>query len=372
MAQTPPSFIERDGSKIVAEMVEYYQTLTGRTLHPAQAERLLINAFAYRELLLREQIQATAVQMLVEFATDPALDYLASLVGVVRLAASGATATIRFSLIDGHNGVVIPANLRVGSVDGRVVFATAENVTVDVGTETADVEVFCETLGELGNGYEAGEISQILDPQPFLTAAENLATTSGGADEETDDELRERIQLAPSAFSVAGPTDAYKFHAKSASPAIIDVYVPEIPDVPGTVLIYPLVSGGIETPPEILALVAAACNNKKVRPLTDTVEVISPTVVDYDVELDVVIYTDGDSPTIQAAIEAALQTYTQTRATQLGKDVPVSQLIALATFDVNQVFQVTVVSPSADVEIDPNEVAICGSITVNITGESDG
>jgi hypothetical protein len=50
-------------------------------------------------------------------------------------------------------------------------------------------------------------------------------TTANGTDDETDEELRERIRLAPSQFSVAGPTGAYKFFAKSAHPSIVDVSV---------------------------------------------------------------------------------------------------------------------------------------------------
>lgn len=367
---TAPSFIERDGNKIITEMIADYQLRTGRTLHPAQAEQLLINSFAFRELLVREQIQQTATQMLVDFAVAPALDYLAALVGVTRLSSSGATTTIEFTFSSGHGALILPANIRVASSDGQAVFATSESKNVDVGVDTVTVEASGQSLGTGDNGYAIGEINDILDPQSFLISASNTTVTAGGSNEETDEGLRQRVKLAPSAFSVAGPTDAYIFHAKSASPAIIDVAV--LSTIPGTVHIYPLVAGGVVTPAEIIALVFAACNDKKVRPLTDTVVVESPTVVNYNISVDVQIYTGGDSTAIQSVIEANLAAYAAQRSIQMGRDVQISQIISLAVYDPDVVFDATVSLPAADVVVQPTEVASVGTITVNITNETDG
>jgi phage-related baseplate assembly protein len=43
---------------------------------------------------------------------------------------------------------------------------------------------------------------------------------------EADTAYRARIQLAPEAFSVAGPASAYRFYALSAAPTIADASVP--------------------------------------------------------------------------------------------------------------------------------------------------
>ena len=53
MALTIPNFINRDSATIIAEMTADYEARTGRKLEPAQVETLLIQAFAYRELLIR-------------------------------------------------------------------------------------------------------------------------------------------------------------------------------------------------------------------------------------------------------------------------------------------------------------------------------
>ncbi|MEO1750733.1 baseplate J/gp47 family protein [Thiofaba sp. EF100] len=77
--------IPNDPQAITAEMVAAYETATGKTLYPAQVERLLIDIIAYRETLLRAAINDTARQNLVRFARAPMLDYLGELVGVTRL-----------------------------------------------------------------------------------------------------------------------------------------------------------------------------------------------------------------------------------------------------------------------------------------------
>lgn len=87
MTLPEPDFIARDPAAITAEIIAQYEQLSGKTLYPAQVERLLIDLLAYRETLIRIGIQEAAKQNLVAFAHAPMLDYLGQLVGVTRLPA---------------------------------------------------------------------------------------------------------------------------------------------------------------------------------------------------------------------------------------------------------------------------------------------
>lgn len=128
MALTEPDFIERDADKITAEMIAKYEADTGKTLYPAQAERLLIDLWAYREMLVRVAVQEAAKQNLVAFAREPMIDYLGELVGVYRLAAQPATTTLQFSVDEALAiDVLIPAGTRVSASDS-VIFATDTDV----------------------------------------------------------------------------------------------------------------------------------------------------------------------------------------------------------------------------------------------------
>lgn len=362
-----PTFIVNDPPAILSEVVELYQQITGRVLQPAQIERLLLGAYAYRESILREQVQAAATQNLVAFAAAPALDYLGELVGVYRLAASPALCTLEFTLVDGHTGVVIPANTRVASGDGKVYFSTVENVTVPSGETTATVEAIAFPEGTIGNGYTAGEIKTILDPQAFITAAENTTATNGGADAETDEQLRARILLAPGSFSTAGSRQAYVFHAKTASQTIIDVAVVQLN--PGEVGIYPF-TGTLPTSAEILNLVAAACSDEKVRPLTDTVTVLTPTAVNYDVDIQLVTFEAADQVATLAAAQQAVDAYIAEKGSLLGQDITMSQLIAVAQVD--GVYSVTLADPTADVVVAATEVSVVGTVSVTIIDTTNG
>lgn len=57
MAIAEPDFIDRDPAQITSEMIAQYEEASGKKLYPAQAERLLIDLFAYRENLVRIAIQ---------------------------------------------------------------------------------------------------------------------------------------------------------------------------------------------------------------------------------------------------------------------------------------------------------------------------
>src|SRR5579863_1584639 len=96
----PPIFVnDADGldpNKILADMIAEFEAASGRTLQPAQVERLLINLYAYRESLVRNAIQYAGQQNLLAFAAFPMLDYLGQLLSVTRLAAQSASE--RFNL----------------------------------------------------------------------------------------------------------------------------------------------------------------------------------------------------------------------------------------------------------------------------------
>lgn len=362
-----PVFFQTDETVILSEMIADYELRTGKKLSPAQAETLLINAFAYREKMTRIAGNEACKQMLLSFAVYPALDYLGELVSVQRLPASKAQCTIRFTMVAGHGDILIPEGIRVQSIDGKSVFVTLTSVQVLTADASVTVTAECVTEGKAGNDYAIGEVAIILDPQAFVETAANTDITNGGADQESDDNLRKRIRLAPSSFSVAGPEDAYIYFAKSAHPAIIDVAVtsPE----PGDVVIYPLLEGGVAPSQEIIDAVLAKCNPEKVRPLNDIVSVLAPNNVSYALTVNITLLKGADQAAVVQQITDNLTAYTVKRKTKLGIDVTISQIIAEVM--VFNVYNAAVVSPVADLPVALSEFATCTAITVNVTGESD-
>ena len=365
-----PVFITNDQAAILQELITDYESRTGRVLQPAQVERLIFSMMAYREGLIREAVQDSALQNLIDFSRAPFIDYLGALFSVTRLAATESVANFTATLVSGHGGVTIPAGTRIGSVDGLVIFRTVADVSAAIGINTVTVDCECTVTGPSGNGYTAGNVNNILDPLPFLATLSNNQTTAGGSAQETDDLYRERIRLAPAQFSTAGSSDSYKFHALGASPVIIDVAVTGPPDtVPGNVNVYPLMNDGSVTPSPIITLVEAAVNSDRVRPLTDTVTVTAPTQVSYSIVADVTLYDTADVADTIAAIESALDAFTTEKRQKLGRDITQSQVITTGTIAGVYSF---VLTGWSDIIVSDTEFAVCSSITVNYLGSVNG
>jgi phage-related baseplate assembly protein len=362
-----PTFIDNDLAAITADINALYESSAGVTLQPAQAEQTILNIFAYRESLLRSKVQSLWQQNLVDYAIGINLDNLGALMGVVRLDSNFATCTMRFNIITGHSGVTIPVGTRIGSTDGQKIFRTVTATTIPVGTYVADVQAQSTVEGTSSNGFIIGSLSNLLDPLAFVTSVSNTNVTAGGSDIESDDTLRTRIRLAPNAFSNAGSYGAYRFFALSANPDIIDVAITS--PIPGQVNIYPLLSDGSTTPQQVLDQVYATCNAETVRPLTDTVVVEAPTIVDYDLVLDLTIYNTAIGSDVQAAVLAALQSFVDLRRQSLGQDLTDSQIIRQAQID--GVYKVELVGWS-DLTINDTEYPFCNSITVNIIASVNG
>lgn len=364
-----PIFITRDSDAITAEMIAAYEAETGKSLQPAQVERVLINLIAYRETLIRIGIQEAAKQNLVEYAVFPIIDYIGELVDVERLEAQAAICTIRFTLTETQAfAVTVPAGARVETKDGLLVFATDENLAIAAGAAYGDVSATCQTAGIDGNGYTAGEVASLIDVVANIESAANTTTTAGGSDEENDDALRARIKLAPEKYSNAGSYGAYKYWAFTAHPDVIDVAVTS--PVPGTVNVYPLAKDG--TPSQaILDAVDATCSAETIRPLCDTVQVLAPTEKTFSVVANVTLFNTADGQTVQTAVVAALEACAEIHRSMLGRDVVLTQIIAMIN-GVEGVYKTELVAPVADEINDKFEWSNCEAITVNVTGYVDG
>jgi phage-related baseplate assembly protein len=362
-----PNFISRDPEQIIKELIQDYEARTGKVLQPAQVERLIFQSWAYRETLIRNAIQDAALQNLVDFARAPVLDFLGRLVGVNRLPAGNASVSIVFTIVAGSPTVIIPLGTRVASADGNVVFATKVERVVQPSTPTVTVEAESITPGASGNGFLAGQIATVLDPLPFIVSAINSNTSAGGADQESDDALRERIRLAPASFSNAGSSGAYLFWTKTANANIIDVAVTN--PIPGTVEVFPLMNDGEPTPTQVLTDVLQTLSAEKVRPLTDTVLVTSPTKIDYDIDVELVILDTAVALDIETAVNAALEAFVLEKRLKLGQDITESQVIARCM--VPGVYTATLVSWT-DIVCDVSEFGVCGTITVTTTGTNPG
>lgn len=363
-----PKFIPDSATDIVTELVQAWENETGKTLQPAQIERLLINLWAYREALVRAQINDAARQNLLAFARAPMLDYLGELVGVTRLPAQPAVTTVRLTFASAlSNSLLIPAFVRVESNAG-VQYQTLVDYSVKAGQSYVDIFVSAVEAGIQGNGLVAGQINTLIDDIGVsVSTVANLTVSVDGTDAEGDEHLRERIRLAPETFTVAGSKMSYQQHAMAAHPDIVDVAVKS--QSPGVVALYPLVKTGLPST-GILDLVVAATGSDKVRPITDTVQVLSPVQYNYQIQAQLTVFTHTDVATVRAAALSSINAFVAKHQATLGQDVVPSQIIA--ALSVAGVYRVELISPVAVLSIPAEGWAHNTLLDVQIVGVNNG
>lgn len=112
-----------------------------------------------------------------------------------------------------------------------------------------------------------------------LAANNNTARLDG----EEDPRFRARVPLAFEGLATAGPEGAYKRHALGADARVKDALATSPSE--GVVEVVILSTEGNGSPQQdLLDTVAAALDAKTVRPLTDNVQVLAPTIRQYTIE----------------------------------------------------------------------------------------
>lgn len=360
---TPPAFLETSPAALVDDLVASFEATTGRTLYPAQVERLLVDLITYREALVRQAIQGAAEQSFVAFATGTFLESLGLLLGVSgRLPATAATTTWTITLTAAEAvDHVYAAGWTAMDPNGKA-WKTTADVTIPAGSLAASVAASAVDAGIAQNGIPAGSV---FSPLEGTASVSNLTATAGGAEQETDDQLRTRILQAPFGFSVAGSAGSYRFHALGAHPSLIDVAVANI--APGQVGVYPLTKDGLPSQ-AVMDAVTAALSAEDVRPLCDLVTVAPPTRLGFVLEANITVFSTADTATVQAAVEAAAEAYIADRRVGLGRDLIASQVIKALSLE--GVYKVDLVA-WADHVLGPSEWAD-GVPVIHMVGSANG
>jgi len=316
-------------TRLIANYEARYKELTGKeiSLAPADPMRILIYTVALDLYQIEQYVERAGKQDLLKYSYGDFLDNLAAGRGVTRQQPAAATATIRFTLSEVKSYAVgIPAGTRVTNGDG-VYFQTLEYGEVPIGSLTVDIEAECTAVGVAGNDLTAGQINVLVDPVAYVASVANTDTSSGGTDLETDASLAERVFLAPSSYSVAGPDDAYIYWSRTFNTDIGSVK-PTSPN-PCEVVVYILMKDGTIPASGVVTGLQNYLRDGSIRPLTDQVTVATPTVKSFAIDLTYYVNRSesAHAETIQSDVEKAVQEYITWQTTEIGKDINPSELI---------------------------------------------
>nr|DAL23707.1 MAG TPA_asm: baseplate assembly protein [Caudoviricetes sp.] len=366
----PVNFLETDAETIRSQIITGFEQASGDTLAAGDPRRLFLLSIVDVIIQQRTAINLAAQQNLLSYAQGGYLDALGQLLAVERMAESKAVTTIEFTLSQALGSVyTIPAGTQV--TNGVVTFETDEDLLIPIGQTKGEMSASCTVAGPVGNDYLAGQISTIVTPMTFVSGAQNTTITTGGADAESDPDFADRIRLAPNSFSVAGPEKAYVYHAKSVSPAIIDVKVDS--PTPGEVDVYVLLTDGTLPTEDTLEQIEEHLSDENIRPLTDYVVVKAPTASNYEIELHYWISQEDSSKAaqIQADVEAAVEQYRLWQQTKIGRDITPGKLLQLVFAAGASRVDDSKMKPAAWKKLEAMQVAQCTKVSVVYEGYKD-
>ena len=309
-------------------MQEKYRELTGRELIMRDADP--VRLVAYSNCLMLYQIAQYADRAgkmaLLKYSYGDYLENIGALKGIYRMQGAAAKTSLKFTLSDKRPGTtIIPAGTRVTASDG-VYFCTMDVLEIPSGSLAGEVNAQCRELGIKGNDYAPGTLKMLVDPVPYVDKVENVTKTEGGADLESDENLAQRIYLAPSSWSTAGPDDAYKYWVLTFDPAIADVRVDS--DIPGEVDICFIFQDGQLPEETTIQELERFLQDEKIRPLTDKVIVRAPDIVEYGIDFTYYINRSDRmrSSAIQEQVQKAVQEYIAWQKKRIGRDINPDQL----------------------------------------------
>ncbi|BBN81932.1 baseplate assembly protein [Pseudoalteromonas sp. A25] len=200
-----------------------------------------------------------------------------------------------------------------------------------------------------------------------IAARYNLARQA----DESDERFRRRIQMVFEGLNTAGSKQAYQFHALSADSRVKDVYVtsPEPCDIHLTILSHE--QDGVPSTDLMNTLHQhfgltidgnIAKEASKVRPLGDRVTISGPQLKRFDLEVSINIAPGPAASAVEQTVRAALAQYLA-KQSLLGRDI--NQMGLFAALNQPGVESGQIISPSEDIVVAADEVALCERIKVN-------
>ncbi|HHT0302244.1 TPA: baseplate assembly protein [Raoultella planticola] len=214
-------------------------------------------------------------------------------------------------------------------------------------------------------GDDLDNIAANLDTERLVITE---ATDTADAVMESDEALRLRAQAAFEGMSVAGPSAAYEYFARSASGQVADARATS--PSPAEVVVAVLSTEGDGTASAtLLTAVAAAVNDEEVRPLGDRVTVQSAEIVPYDIDATLYLYPGPESEPIINAAMAALIAFIADNDKKIGRDIVRSAISA--ALHVQGVQRVVINAPADDLQIDNTQAARNTGYTVENGGTDE-
>ena len=296
---------------------------------------------------LHAHIDFVKRQLFFDTAESDYLDRWASIFGIYRTPAEKAagTATISFSA----GTVDVPVGTILQSQDGTQ-FQTTDSPRPD-----GSVSVEALVAGASGN-LDAGETLSFVSPIAGVESEAVSGEISGGVDQESDEDLRERLLERAREKPCGGAAQDYVAWAKEV-PGVTRVWVSQ-GSAAGTVVVRFVCDGLDPIIPDSEMIAKVQAHIDDVRPVTAITTVTAPTTQAVDMTISSLT---PDTAAVREAIRAAL-TDLFTAEAEPGGTIYISHVRAAISAASGEIDH-TLVSPSANLTSNPGELLVLGNIT---------
>ena len=189
MPLTDQGFVKLTYDDFVADLEQQARELFGENINLSDTGPMgkWIQMLAYGRAEAEELAEQVYLSSFVDHAEGINLDYAVKFSGMAREQAMKATVPINFTV---DAGATIPTGTTLATTDGIEFVTTADLSDSDNdGLITANVEA---VIAGISGNVPAGTITVINTPVVGLQSVTNPSAATGGKDQETDKELRDR------------------------------------------------------------------------------------------------------------------------------------------------------------------------------------
>ncbi len=331
--------------------------------------RDLISPVAFEIARIYENANILLQMIFAQTTTGTYLSMVGEQFGLLRNPAVKATGQVTIS---GTNGTVIPAGTKFSTtvVDlasaPAIEFESTEAGTIAGGSVTVDI--IAVEAGEAGN-VESTKINNINTYISGVTTISNASATTGGAEEETDADYRQRL-LEFVRNPVAGGNKAdYVTWAKEVD-GVGDAFCEPLWNGPGTVRVVIIDTDG-DIPDQALIdevqayISPTAGTGEGKAPIGADVTVAAPSAVNINVTVTVTVKSGYNAATVKTNVQTNLQNFI--KDLNIGDDVKYTAIgnVIFDTEGVDDYSALTVNGGTANIAISSTQKAKPNTITVN-------
>lgn len=360
------TIIKSDPMEIYKDLCNTHKEISGEEVLPATEISYEYSTIASLLGIIKLEMNNVALQNYLQYAKGERLN-LKNLYGSRgdRLEKNRAKTTMRcyLSHIVGKD-IVIPLGTRF--IYKNYIFHTNEEYRIRLGETYIDVQVECETAGDLGK-ILIGEIKEIVDRYDYYEKCENITEVIGGRDEEADKDYRIRLQELPESFASAGSEGAYKFHAKKASSLVTDVVIKS----PSENILDIYVSNYAELiSQEEKNSIKNYLEQKDIKALGDKISIKDPEILIYDLEIEYYTYKDAriSIDNLTNKIEEKILDWSKNK--RIGDSLNIQDIVLLCKSE-KEVKRIVIKKPISDIEAKDIGLLKCNSVSLKFLGSEE-